>query len=216
MQVWKIQNWLTVNEYSQDEVIRNMMVLMKERFDKYWAEVSDIFAIATVFDPRLKLTLAEYCFAKLDISTREKRMKHLRAQLRKLFEVYENMSNAVSPTTESREDVTHDDEAAKGNFSNYDLTLDMYLDEPAMNVRGFESLDILYYWKDNGPRFGKLASMACDILSIPITTVASKSSFSIGTRVLSKYRSRLLLRNVQALICSRNWLKGFESYENGK
>ncbi|KAL9281330.1 putative HAT dimerization domain, ribonuclease H-like superfamily, hAT-like transposase, RNase-H [Arabidopsis thaliana] len=231
MQVWNIQNWLTVNESSQDEVIRNMIVLMKERFDKYWAEVSDIFAIATVFDPRLKLTLADYCFAKLDISTREKRMKHLRAQLRKLFEVYENKSSAVSPTTESREDVTRDDETAKGNFSNYDdffafrkanvvangkSTLDMYLDEPAMNVKGFKSLDILNYWKDNGPRFGKLASMACDILSIPITTVASESSFSIGTRVLSKYRSRLLPRNVQALICSRNWLKGFESYENGK
>lgn len=122
MQVWNIQNWLTVNESSQDEVIRNMIVLMKERFDKYWAEVSDIFAIATVFDPRLKLTLADYCFAKLDISTREKRIKHLRAQLRKLFEVYENKSNAVSPTTESREDVTHDDETAKGNFSNYDVS----------------------------------------------------------------------------------------------
>jgi len=49
-------------------------------------------------------------------------MKHLRAQLRKLFEVYENKSNAVSPTTESREDVTHDDETAKGNFSNYDVS----------------------------------------------------------------------------------------------
>ena len=122
MQVWKFQNWLTVNESNQDEVIRNMIVLMKERFDKYWAEVSNIFAIATVFDPRLKLTLADYCFAKLDISTREKGMKHLRAQLRKLFEVYENKSNAVSPTTESREDVTPDDETAKGNFSNYDVS----------------------------------------------------------------------------------------------
>ncbi|CAD5324782.1 unnamed protein product [Arabidopsis thaliana] len=194
----------------------NSTFKMLDRALKYRVafEVSDIFAIATVFDPRLKLTLADYCFAKLDISTREKRMKHLRAQLRKLFEVYENKSNAVSPTTESREDVTHDDETAKGNFSNYDSTLDMYLDEPAMNVKGFERLDILNYWKDNGPRFGKLASMACDILSIPITTVASESSFSIGTRVLSKYRSRLLPRNVQALICNRNWLKGFESYEN--
>lgn len=85
--------------------------------------------------------------------------------------------------------------------------LDMYLEE------GFKpktKIDVLDYWKVNVGRFPKLARMARDILSIPITTVASESTFSIGGRILQKYRSCLLPNTVQALICTRNWLHGFK------
>ncbi|XP_019167900.1 PREDICTED: zinc finger BED domain-containing protein DAYSLEEPER-like isoform X2 [Ipomoea nil] len=85
--------------------------------------------------------------------------------------------------------------------------LDKYLEDDQLNQLG--DIDVLSYWKEKEHRYGELAKMACDVLSIPITSIASESAFSIGAHILNKYRNRLLPKKVQALICARNWLHGF-------
>ncbi|CAN6453780.1 unnamed protein product [Victoria cruziana] len=49
--------------------------------------------------------------------------------------------------------------------------------------------------------------MARDILAIPISTIASESTFSTGGRIFDSYRSRLDTKTVEALICAQDWLR---------
>ena len=71
-----------------------------------------------------------------------------------------------------------------------------------------ESFDILSFWKGNQFRYPEVAAIARDILSIPISTVASESTFSVGERVIDQYRSSLKLDIIEALVCTRYWLYG--------
>ncbi|XP_060668471.1 zinc finger BED domain-containing protein DAYSLEEPER-like isoform X2 [Ziziphus jujuba] len=84
--------------------------------------------------------------------------------------------------------------------------LELYLEEPRMATE--IELNVLDYWKANQFRYPEVASMARDLLSIPISTVASESAFSIGGRVLDQFRSSLKPSTVEAIVCIRDWLFG--------
>jgi hypothetical protein len=84
--------------------------------------------------------------------------------------------------------------------------LELYLDETKVSRNA--EFDILSFWKGNEFRYPEVAAMARDILSIPISTVASKSTFVVGGRVIDQYRSSLKPDVVEALVCTRDWLYG--------
>ncbi|CAN7059275.1 unnamed protein product [Brassica oleracea var. botrytis] len=219
MQVWSIKCWLRGHEDSEDRVICEMVEAMKEKFNKYWEEFSDILAIAAVLDPRLKFAFLEYCYNILDPDTAKLNLDYILGKMVKLFGAYkkETSTTRVSTSHAPRHSIPSGYDVSFYAYFSQKIAggsgkspLDTYLDEPVVDMESFRSLDAVSYWKDNASRFKELSSMACDVLSIPLTTVASESSFSIGSRVLNKYRSCLLPTNVQALICARNWFRGFQ------
>ena len=84
----------------------------------------------------------------------------------------------------------------------------MYQDEPRSDIT--KDINVLSFWKAHQYRYPELASMARDILNIPVSTVASESTFSNGGRVLDKFRSSLAHKNVEAIICAKDWLFGIK------
>ena len=77
--------------------------------------------------------------------------------------------------------------------------LDLYLGKP--NHPRNEDLDILDYWFKTSARYPTPALMARDLLTIPVSMVASESAFSIGGKTITPTRSSLKTKTVQALIC---------------
>lgn len=51
--------------------------------------------------------------------------------------------------------------------------------------------------------------MTRDILAIPLSTIASESTFSTGRRIISDYCSSLKPKTIEALICVQDWLRPY-------
>ncbi|GKV51607.1 hypothetical protein SLEP1_g58242 [Rubroshorea leprosula] len=218
--VWKIELCLLENIKCGDIYIRDMATSMKAKFEKYWDSYSLILAFAIILDPRYKLSFVTYCYKILNEETYTAKVNHVTDKLYQLYNEYvmegsklESTNNATMPTTTVTEVVGNKDRLMEG-FENFDMEkvhtsqLRQYLEEGRQPHR--QPLDILEFWKQNERRLPDLARMARDILSIPITTVASESAFSMGGHVLTKLRGSLLPENAEALITTRTWLNGFQ------
>ncbi|KAF5799533.1 putative HAT dimerization domain, ribonuclease H-like superfamily [Helianthus annuus] len=84
--------------------------------------------------------------------------------------------------------------------------LEMYLDEQRVDLS--LNIQVLDFWKAHAYRYPNLCRMARDVLSIPISTVASEACFSVSGRIIDQSRSSLTPQIVESLICSRDWLFG--------
>ncbi|KAJ0559990.1 putative HAT dimerization domain, ribonuclease H-like superfamily [Helianthus annuus] len=95
---------------------------------------------------------------------------------------------------------------SKDFLANKKTELQLYLDESRVDRNS--NLDVLTFWKANEFRYPTLARMARDFLTIPVSTIASESTFSASGRVLNEHRSSLGKDTVEALICTKDWLYG--------
>ncbi|XP_056168614.1 zinc finger BED domain-containing protein RICESLEEPER 2-like [Syzygium oleosum] len=190
--------------------------------------------IAVVLDPKAKLSYVNFLYGQIyddELKVNEMHYK-VKVALERLYEFYEQSSlassdrnfgaqslsasssgsNADAGGSEGSKIKKYDAQAWRKTFmhSNQHMCndnkseLDQYLEEKNENIL---DLDLLMWWKTSGSKYKILSLMARDVLSIPVTTVASESTFSTSGRVLDSFRSSLTPKVVEALICTQDWLR---------
>ncbi|XP_042467566.1 zinc finger BED domain-containing protein RICESLEEPER 2-like [Zingiber officinale] len=216
-----------LNEASADEgsFIVEMVNKMKTKFDKYWGDSNLLISIAAVLDPRNKMKLIEWCFPEIySVGDTIEHISMVRETLHMLYNEYVEAhktsvdSSNVQSETQRESSIGRSNLNGRGRgkvraqFSSYIKNVDsveqvkseleVYLDEGCVICEDETGFDALSWWRINNLKFRILTKMACDVLSIPITTVASESTFSDGGRVIDPHRASLGTDTVQILLCA--------------
>ncbi|KAF5451908.1 hypothetical protein F2P56_026964 [Juglans regia] len=207
--VFSIYFTLKRHSEGEDDYMKRMCCKMLAKFEKYWSEFNVLLAIAVILDPRYKLHFVDFSYTKLYGECSIEYM-NVRSKMSSLFMEYGSSSAPTTTCSTTTSESTEFDTFRPDELSGYmrKSQLDLYLDEPRAERNA--KIDILSFWKGNEFRYPDLARMARDILSVPVSTVASESTFSVGGRIIDQFRSALKADIVEALVCTRDWLYGEE------
>ncbi|KAK4345246.1 hypothetical protein RND71_035422 [Anisodus tanguticus] len=201
---------------SDVETIRLMAKNMIDKFDKYWHNINEMLAVASIFDPRNKMDCVEYYFKRLYKDDTDNEVAKVRKNLDKLVVEYQMRSEGnksqepfpsgkrgISESCDNDEDEYAQAKRTKKRKMNVRGEVEHYLEDDPIPEN--DDFDVLNWWKRD-QMYPTLQKIAKDILAIPVSSVASESAFSMGGRVISSHRSRLHSKTVEALMCLQNWM----------
>ncbi|KAF9598335.1 hypothetical protein IFM89_026863 [Coptis chinensis] len=124
-----------------------------------------------------------------------------KTKLNELFEVYlQKMSSGVTGMNGTSSNAPQEEDMVLAMLSKRreaaikkcKSELQRYLDQPTI-ITSNETFDVLDWWRTLASTYPVLSAMARDLLTIPVSTVPSKSAFKFESeRVVSKCRSYLL------------------------
>jgi len=227
-QVYRVQVELIHGTLSEDSFISNFVKPLYGMFDRYWRNSCVVLGMAVAMDPRYKLKLVEFSFAKVFGEEADMWVRFIDEGIHELyFEYIAQTLPLPSIHVEQRCDgyvkvEAHQDEATippPDGLSDFDVyvseisghhqtksELDQYLDESLL-PRGSEDFDVVEWWKLNRIKYPTLSKMAADILSIPVATISGDAVFDTVSKKLDSCRCSLRPGTLEALVCANDWLQ---------
>jgi hypothetical protein len=223
-----------LNAYENHELLRDAVVPMKSKFLKYWREIPILYAFAFILDPRAKMRGFHKVLQRLSTlnGTDYSRFpSSIHTKLTKMFQIYETKFGGVClstqpmpcaglvKATEAWDDIYGDDEtyntssgtctgsipgAGTPGSSSSLSELSSYLDSDNETKFG-PDFNILSWWQRHNQTYPILSILARDIMTDPVSTISSESTFSLASRVLEERRRRLTTDMVEVLSCIKDW-----------
>ncbi|XP_058728425.1 zinc finger BED domain-containing protein RICESLEEPER 1-like [Vicia villosa] len=195
---------------------------MKLKYDKYWSESNTLISIGAVLDPRYKMIFIKWVYPFLypNPTQSDTYQQQLSENLSTLFQLYQDSygtNDATTPTAASESpEVGSTSGLGRRNFemfletvvgNNSKSDLELYFEEPPLKVPPNAKFDVLTWWMGNEAKYPVLSKLAKDILTVPVTTVASEATFSAGKRIIDPKRSSMKTKTVEMVVCGGDWVK---------
>ncbi|XP_059436825.1 zinc finger BED domain-containing protein RICESLEEPER 2-like [Corylus avellana] len=222
-EVWRMKDVINKKSDDENEYIRSMAQKMKIKFDKYWGECNLLMLVAAILDLRCKMLLIKFCFPIIykdsEVATN---IKLVEKGMKEIYDVYVNEHNSnlaeqhlhksSSHGASSSNAICEKGDGGRDLFESFLRTtdsvqqpiksnLDIYLEESVFIPEKGMKFNALEWWKANTLKYHILSKVAKYILSIPITTPISESTFSAGRRVIDPHRASLAPETVKKLLC---------------
>uniref|UniRef100_A0A7N2R680 Transposase n=1 Tax=Quercus lobata TaxID=97700 RepID=A0A7N2R680_QUELO len=222
----EVRATLTKEANSSDSFIRAVAAEMHKKFEKYWKIMFLVLAVATVMDPRYKITYFEFSSSKYGGDDDTTEVSTVVMAIRSLYDDYSiqfpETENPVSnPSSDSggessrqvkRERLSSDD--GSNQLQDYQQfiestsqplksELDMYLEEPVLPWT--QDFNILSWWRAASPRYPILSRIARDYLPVPISVATSMDAFFTIEREISPRYASLRPDLMNAIMCTRSW-----------
>ncbi|XP_047267582.1 zinc finger BED domain-containing protein RICESLEEPER 2-like [Capsicum annuum] len=177
-----------------DDLLGKIASNMKKKFDKYWGspkKMNKMIFISCVLNPRHKFVSVGFALQMISLPSSSG------STVQSIGSLGSFMDDLMKHKA--------------GNTTTVKIELQKYLDEA--NEGETNNFNVLFWWKIHSSRFPIFAEMARDVLSFPISSVASECTFSTGGRILDSFRSSLTPKLVQTLVCLQDWIRS-ESQPN--
>ncbi|CAL5008076.1 unnamed protein product [Urochloa decumbens] len=214
-ELWIIRTTLEKEASTNHTELASLVWEMQEAFDEYWQNSYVWLSVPVVLDPRFKLTLIEFRLKQAFGTDAAKYVSVVRDTIWDLFLEY--CSALDKPSVETSNCVVQTGGFYRDSMEDWDKHLNEQTKTQALTelksyledglVPRKDDFDILNWWMSNSTKYPTLSIVARDVLAIPASAMYGEAALSSEGSAIHKQWSTLNIKTIEALVCTRDWIK---------